>query len=133
MRFLLRWVLASVALLITAWIVPGIGLAGSPWQIFLATALMALLNALALPFVILINLVTLPLSCLTLGLWTLMVSLLVNIAIFQFVGSLGWGFRVDGFLPAALGALVMSVLTAVLSGLFHLGRGQGPGVRGQGL
>ena len=93
-----------------------------PWQVFVATALMALLNALALPFVLLIKLATLPLSCLTLGLWALIVSLLVNIMIFQFVGSLGWGYKVDGFLPAAAGAIVMSILTALLSGLLHLGR-----------
>jgi len=125
MRLLLRWVLASVALLITTKIVPGMALSGSPLGVFLATALLGLLNALAMPVVLLVKLATLPLSCLTLGLWTLVVSLLFNIAIFQFVGSLGWGFKVDGFLSAALGALVMSVLTAVLSGLFHLGRGSG--------
>ncbi|MFB3880420.1 MAG: phage holin family protein [Armatimonadota bacterium] len=126
MKLLLRWVLASVALLITVKLVPGMALTDRPWDVFLATALLALLNALALPFVILINLATLPLSCLTMGLWTLIVSLLVNIMIFQFVGSLGWGYKVDGFLPAAMGAIVMSVLTAVLSGLFHLGRKSGP-------
>ena len=122
MKLLLRWVLASVALLITVRIVPGMDMSGSPWGVFLATAALGLLNALAMPFVLLINLATLPLSCLTLGIWTLLVSLLVNIMIFQFVGALGWGFRVDGFLSAALGALVMSVLTTVLTGLFHAGR-----------
>ncbi len=122
MKLLLRWVLASVALLITVKLVPGLGLAGSPWQMFLATALMALLNALAIPFVVLVNLVTFPLSCLTMGLWTLVVCLLINIMIFQFVGSLGWGFKVDGFLSAAMGAIVMSVLTAVLGGLVNLGK-----------
>jgi putative membrane protein len=115
-------VLASVALLITVKIVPGMALTSHPWDVVFATALLALLNALALPFVILVNLATFPLSCLTLGLWTLIVSLLVNIMIFQFVGSLGWGFKVEGFPSAAMGAVVMSVLTAVLSGLFQLGR-----------
>jgi putative membrane protein len=123
MKLLLRWLLASVALLITVKLVPGMELSGSPWGLFLATAALGLVNALAMPFVILIKLATLPLSCLTLGLWTLLVSLLLNILVFQFVGALGWGFKVHGLLPAAMGALVMSVLTAVLSGLFHLGRG----------
>ncbi|MFB3880016.1 MAG: phage holin family protein [Armatimonadota bacterium] len=122
MRLLLRWVLASVALLITVKIVPGMELSGGWLGVFLATAALGLLNALAMPLVLLVKLVTLPLSCLTLGLWTLLVSAIVNILIFQFVGALGWGFKVDGFLSAAIGALVMSVLTTVLSGLFHLGR-----------
>ena len=126
MKLLLRWVLASLALLITVEIVHATGLdmefTGKPWDVFFATALLGLLNALAMPLVLLVKLATLPLSCLTLGLWTLLVSVVFNILIFQFVGALGWGFKVHGFLSAALGALVMSVLTAVLSGLFHLGK-----------
>jgi putative membrane protein len=122
MKLLLRWVLASVALLITIHIVPGIVPAGSPLSVFGATLAIALLNILALPFLILINIVTLPLSCLTLGLWTFLLVFLVNVLIFQFVGAIGWGFHVEGFFPAAVGALVMSVLTTVLTGLFHAGR-----------
>jgi len=122
MKLLLRWVLASVALLITIYIVPGIEPTGSPLGVFVATLALALLNMLALPFLLLMNLITLPLSCLTLGLWTFVLAFLVNVMVFQFVGALGWGFRVQGFLSAALGALVMSVLTTVLAGLFHAGR-----------
>ncbi|HUU55556.1 MAG TPA: phage holin family protein [Armatimonadota bacterium] len=122
MKLLLRWMLASVALLITVHIVPGLEPTGSPLSVFGATLALALLNVLAMPFLLLINLITFPLSCLTLGLWTFLLVLLVNVMVFQFVGALGWGFRVDGFLSAALGALVMSVLTTVLTGLFHAGR-----------
>ena len=122
MNLLLRWVLASVALLITIHIVPGIEPTGSALSVFGATLALGLLNVLALPFLILINLITLPISCLTLGLWTFLLAFLVNVTVFQFVGALGWGFRVHGFLPAAVGALVMSVLTTVLAGLFHAGR-----------
>jgi len=122
MKLLLRWVLASVALLITIHIVPGIVPAGSPISVFGATLAIALLNILALPFLILLNIVTLPLSCLTLGLWTFLLIFFVNVLVFQFVGVLGWGFHVESFLAAAVGALVMSVLTTVLSGLFHTGR-----------
>ena len=122
MKLLLRWVLASVALLITVEIVPGMELSEGWLGVFVATAALGLLNALAMPLVLLVKLATLPLSCLTLGLWTLLVSVVFNILIFQFVGALGWGFKVHGFLSAAMGALVMSVLTAVLSGLFHLGK-----------
>jgi len=122
MKWLLRWILASVALLITVYIVPGLEPTGGPPGVFGATLALALLNILAIPFLLLVNLITLPLSCLTLGLWTFVLAFLVNVMVFQFVGALGWGFRVDGFLPAAVGALVMSVLTTVLTGLFHAGR-----------
>ncbi len=122
MNLLLRWVLASVALLITIKVVPGLSFSGSPWGVFTATLALGLLNALATPLLFLMKLITIPLSCLTLGLWALLLSLIVNVLIFQFVGALGWGFKVEGIKAAALGALVMSVLTAVLSGLFHVGR-----------
>ena len=122
MKLLLRWTLASVALLITVYVVPGLEPTGGPLSVFGATLALALLNVLAMPFLLLVNLITLPLSCLTLGLWTFVLAVLVNVMVFQFVGALGWGFRVDGFLAAALGALVMSLLTTVLTGIFHAGR-----------
>jgi len=122
MNLLLRWLLASVALLITIHIVPGIEPTGSAVSVFVATLAIGLLNVLALPFLVIINLVTLPISCLTLGLWTFILAFLVNVTVFQFVGALGWGFRVDGFLSAAVGAIAMSILTTVLTGLFHAGR-----------
>ncbi len=121
-RLLVRWVLASVALLITIHIVPGIEPSGSALGVFAATAALGLLNVLALPLLIVLHIVTLPLSCLTLGLWTFLLSFLVNVLVFQFVGALGWGFQVHGFLPAAAGAIIMSVLTTVLTGLFRAGR-----------
>jgi putative membrane protein len=115
-------VLASVALLITIHIVPGIEPSGSALGVFAATAALALLNVLALPALVILHIVTLPLSCLTLGLWTFVLTFLVNVLVFQFVGALGWGFEVHSFLPAAGGAIVMSVLTTVLTGLFNTGR-----------
>jgi putative membrane protein len=122
MNLLLRWVLASVALLVTIHIVPGIEPTGSALGIFGATLVIGLLNVLALPPLLLINLITLPISCLTLGLWTFLLAFLVNVMVFQFVGALGWGFRVHGFLSAAVGAIATSVLTTVLTGLFQAGR-----------
>ncbi len=122
MTLLLRWLLASVALLITIHVVPGIEPSGSALAVFAATLALGLLNTLALPLLLLLHLVTLPLSCLTLGLWTFLLSFIVNVFVFQFVGALGSGFRTDGFLPSAAGAVVMSILTTVLTGLFNAGR-----------
>ncbi len=121
MNLLLRWVLASVALLITIHIVPGIEPSGHALSVFAATAALGLLNVLVLPVLVILHIVTLPLSCLTLGLWSFILSFLVNVLVFQFVGALGWGFQVHGFLPAAVGAIVMSVLTTILTGLFKAG------------
>jgi len=122
MKLLMRWVLASVALLITVHIVPGLAAVGGGLWIFVAAAALGLLNLLARPAVFLFQAITLPLSCLTFGLWTFLLSFFVNVLIFYFVGSVGWGFTVGSFGAAALGALVMSVLNTVLTGLFELGR-----------
>ena len=122
MRLLLRWLLASVALLITVHLVPGIRRVESPWLILLAALALGLLNLFARPVLFLLKVVTTPLSCLTFGLWSLGLTLFVNILVFYFVGTLKWGFEVAGFWPAALGAVVMSVLTTVLAGLFEVGR-----------
>jgi putative membrane protein len=123
MTLLLRWLLLWVALLVTVHIgIPGLQPAGSVFQLLLATLALGFINLLARPAVFLLKLVTLPLSCLTFGLWALVLSLFVNTLVFYFVGSLGWGFRVSGFWSAALGALVTSLLSTVLTGLFEVGR-----------
>ena len=124
MKLILRWILASVALLITVRVAPGLEVVGSGLCLLGAAAALGLLNLLARPAVLLFQAITLPLSCLTFGLWTFLVSFFVNVLIFYFVGSLGWGFTVRSFGAAALGALVMSVLNTVLTGLFELGRGR---------
>ena len=122
MKLLLRWLLASIALLITVQVVPGVSLVGSGLWVFAAALALGVLNVLARPAVLLVKALTLPLSCLTFGLWTFLLSLFGNILVFYFVGALGWGFRVTSFAAAALGALVMSVLNTALTGLFELGR-----------
>ena len=122
MHLLLRWLLVSLALLITISIVPGITREPNVVYLLGATLALGLLNLLARPVVLLLKLVTMPLSCLTLGLWSFGLSLFFNTLVFYFVGTLDWGFRVNGFLAAVMGAVVMSLLSTILTGLFELGR-----------
>lgn len=63
------------------------------------------------------QLLTLPLSCLTLGLWSLLLSWLLNAALFYGAGELVPGFSVRGFGAAMGGALAMSVVNALASAL----------------
>jgi putative membrane protein len=121
-RLFWRWVATSVALLITIKLVPGLAFSGNPLWVLGAAVALGLLNVLMRPLLLLAQVLTLPLSCLTFGLWAFVLSLFFNILAFYFVGTLGWGFRVDGFVAAALGALVMSVINAVLTGLVELSR-----------
>jgi len=120
MKLILRWFMLSLGLLLTVHLVPGISLTGGPLWVLAATLSLALLNLLVAPVLFLLKIVTLPLSCLTFGLWTLLLSLFVNVLLFYFVGSLGWGFRVESFGWAALGAMLMSGINFILTCLFRV-------------
>jgi putative membrane protein len=119
MNLIIRLIINAVALYAAVALVPGIDLAAgdtTPWVAYILLGLVfGLLNALLRP---LLMVLTCPLIVLTLGLGTL----LINTLLFYLTGvigrSFGWGFTVDNFLSAFLGALVVSVVSIVLSLLF---------------
>lgn len=77
----------------------------------LTVIVLGLVNALLGPI---IRLFTLPISCLTLGLF----GLIINALLFWLVGHLGLGLHVGGFWPALAGSLLMGLLSALIS---HVG------------
>jgi len=114
MKLLIRWVIAGLALFAAAWFVPGIHIEGTAWIVFaVMAAILGLVNAIVRP---LLKLLTCPLILLTLGLFVLAingVTLWLASAI-----AVNWfhvGFYVDGFWPAFLGALIVSIVTVILS------------------
>jgi putative membrane protein len=109
MRFLARVVLNGIAILVAAWMLPGLHLSG-PWAALGAGAVLGLVNALVRPVLFIL---TLPLTLVTLGLFIFVVNALC-------LGLTAWvipGFRIDGFWWAVLGALLVSVVSWILSGL----------------
>ncbi|MGZ6135261.1 MAG: phage holin family protein, partial [Myxococcaceae bacterium] len=58
---------------------------------------------------------SLPVTFLTLGLFALVINAVLLWVTGAVAGSLGLGLRVDGFLPAFLGALVIGITRAVLN------------------
>ncbi len=112
MRFLLRLLINAAALWVAVKIVPGISYAGD-WLPFLGVALVfGILNAFVRP---LVKLLTLPIIFLTLGLFALVVNGLMLWLTSWLSTSLGLQFHVEGCLAAILGALVVSVVSALLS------------------
>ncbi len=109
MTLLLVWILNAVALLIVAYILPGITVA-SFGSALIAALVLGLLNTLVKPVLILL---TLPITVVTLGLFLLVLNALV----FWFAGSILKGFQVDGFWWAVLGALVYSIVSGALASL----------------
>ncbi len=122
MSLLIRWLLLTVALLFAVHMVPGLQPIPPLYNLFLASAAMAALNLLVTPALWLAKVVTFPLSCLTLGLWTLFLTLFANTLIFYFVGTLKWGFEVKSWLAAFLGALIVGFVNAILNGIFAVSK-----------
>lgn len=102
MKILLHWLILTLAVLATAYVIPGIHVSGFITAL-IAAAVLAFINLIVKPV---IKLLTLPLNILTLGLF----SLVLNAVFFWFVASLISGFRIDTFKAAFIGALIVSVL-----------------------
>ena len=112
MSFLLRLIVNAAALWVATKLVPGVSYDGGLLP-FLAVALIfGLINATLRPVT---KLLTCPLILLTFGLFALVVNGLMLWLTSSLAASLGLGFRVSGFWPAFWGALVVSVVSALLS------------------
>jgi len=109
MELILVWILNAVALLIVAYLLPGISVA-SFGAALIAALVLGLLNTLVKPFLILL---TLPITVVTLGLFLIVLNGLV----FWFAGSILKGFQVAGFWWALGGAVVYSLVSGLLSRL----------------
>ena len=111
MRIILRWLILSVAVWITSELISGVNV-DSVLSSFVVGACLALFNMFIKPI---IKLLTLPLNIITFGLF----SLVINGAVFWYLGTIINGFSVMSFLAAFLGALIVSILNWILSKVFH--------------
>jgi putative membrane protein len=120
MFILLRLAINAVGLLAAAWIVPGIHLAvagGHPrandWiALGIVALIFGVVNVLIRPVLLL---VTLPLNFVTLGLFTYVINAFMLLLTSWIAQGMGLGFRVDGFVAALLGALIVSLVSFVLN------------------
>ena len=112
-RFLIRWFINGIALYVASRLVSsGIKVEGG-WPVIVGVALLfGLVNALLRP---LLKVLTCPLIIVTLGLFTLVVNALMLLLTSWIAGQLGLGFHVDGFWPAFVGGLVISIVSFLLS------------------
>jgi len=118
MYILKRWLISSLSLLAAAWLVPGIRAEGNaPAVYFVMAVILGLINLTVKPI---LTLLSLPITILTLGLFMLVLNALMlwfasDIAVKLF----NIGFYVDGFWSAFLGALIVSVVSMILSSLIR--------------
>jgi putative membrane protein len=118
MNLLLRWIIASFSLFVAAWLVPGIRVEGNAWGVYAVMAvILGLINAIIRPI---LKLLSLPIIILTLGLFLLVINgITLWMASALAIKVFHVGFYVDGFWSALLGALIVSIVSMILSAFFR--------------
>jgi putative membrane protein len=111
MHFLIRLVVNAVALLVVAYFLPGVSVTGITGAL-IAAFVLGIVNAILRPILVIL---TLPIQIVTLGLFTL----IINGLLFYWVGHMGIGLVVDGFWPAFWGAIVLGIVSWLLSSLLR--------------
>lgn len=122
MQFIVRWLVSAAALFLTVklgqalhlafYIDPGVsGIVG----LLLMVVVLGIVNAVIRPF---LQLVALPLTCLTLGL----TAFLINGLLFWAAGQVVPGVRVSGAVAPLFGSIAMGVISGVLNMFIVSGR-----------
>lgn len=107
---LMTLILNAIAFYVTAYLVPGVTIAG--WSALLVVSIVwGILSILVKPVLILL---TLPINILTLGLFTFV----INALLIMLMSSLVRGFSVASFGTALLAAIVLALVNLVLHQLF---------------
>ena len=110
MRYwLIHWLLSGVALLIVAQILPGIQVEGFGAALIAALVIGLVSATLGL----ILKIVLLPFIILSLG----VVYFLINGLMLKLASEFVPGFRVNGCLPAVLGAILLTIVDYILSRL----------------
>lgn len=104
-----RWLLGAGSIMLVGYLVPGVHVTGF-WAALIAALVLGILNALLRPILIIL---TLPVTILTLGLF----SLIINAGIFILVSTIVKGFTVDSFAAALVGSVVLWLINWGLSAI----------------
>lgn len=111
-RLLLRWAVNAIALWAAIELVPGIQHDGTEVSLLIIALIFGLVNALVRP---LLMLLTCPLIVLTMGLFILVINTIMLALTEWLSGVFNLGLTIDGLWPTFLGALVISVVSAVIN------------------
>jgi putative membrane protein len=109
MHLLIRWIVNAAALMLVAYLYPGVAIT-SFGAALIAALVLGLVNAVVRPILVIL---TLPVTLLTLGLFLFV----INALLFWFVAEVVQGFHVSGFGAALLGSILYSIITLLTSWL----------------
>lgn len=119
---LVKWLCLTAAIMLTAYLIDGIHVAGFGHALGTA-AVLGVLNIVVRPILFIL---TLPINIMTLGLFTFV----INAFMLKIASGLIPGFSVIGFWSAVFGALIISVFNWILNAIIQDSAGGGPGGRG---
>jgi putative membrane protein len=106
LKVIVRWLLLAAALLLVAYLYPGVTVA-SFGAAMVAAFVLGLLNTVVRPLLVLL---TLPVTLITLGLFLFV----INALMFWSAASVLSGFNVTGFGAALIGSLIYSLCGMVI-------------------
>ena len=118
MSFIISWLSSAIAVACAVWLVPGIESIGGSWEgpLFASLAL-ALVNAIIKPI---IQLLSLPVNVLTLGLFSLVINaIMLELASYLSRNIFHAGISIDSFWSAFIGAIIVSIVTTIVGSVFN--------------
>lgn len=108
--WLIKWLINSLAVMLVAWLIPGVSITGL-WAALWLVVFLGLINIVIRPILIIL---TLPVNLLTFGLFTFV----INALLILLASSVLKGFEVSGFWAALLFSLILSLFTYALNSLY---------------
>jgi putative membrane protein len=109
-KMLIRLILMGIAVFISARLIPGIGLTNI-WYAFLVALILSVVNVTVKPI---LQILTLPVTILTLGLFLLVINALMILLVDHFMVN----FAVTSFWTAMLFSIVLSIVNWLLDAIF---------------
>jgi putative membrane protein len=109
MKFILKLIVSALAVIVTSYLLPGVSVS-SPWMAVVVAAVLAFLNAIVKPIIVLL---TIPITVFSLGIFLIV----INAIIIMLADYLVDGFTVNSFWWALLFSFILSLVTSVFENL----------------
>lgn len=125
MAFIVRVIISGIAIWFATLVLPGVAVKGASTTaqevgVYLLVGLVfGIVNAVVKPVV---QVLSIPLYILTLGLFTLVVNALMLLLTAWITSAAHWGLTIDNFGSAVLAALIVSVVSFALSAMVPASR-----------
>lgn len=105
MALIIKWILSAIAVLIAAYLLPGVDVENF-WAALIVAVVLAIMNATLKPLLVIL---TIPITVVTLGLFLLVINAIIILLIDAIIA----GFHVSNFWWALAFSLIISILGAL--------------------